>query len=92
MLESYMGQLFGPIYITSCSFEKWSAAIPRLQVVKINGDTCVVGFVHGSCLSEASRRDSDVNKQMDLVFYLFLTGVHVVPEPSDTSTTNMYIC
>ncbi len=25
---------------------------------------------------------------LDLVFYLFLTGVRVVPEPSDTSTTN----
>ncbi len=53
-----------------------------------NGGTCVVGFVHGSSLSEASRRGSGVNKQMDLVFYLFLTGVCEVAEPSDTSTPN----
>ena len=50
------------------------------------GGTCVVGFVHGSSSSEASRRGSGVNKQMDLVFYLFLTGVREVAEPSDTST------
>ena len=52
-----------------------------------NFSLCVVGFVHGSSSSEGSRRGSGVNKQMDLVFYLFLTGVRVVPEPSDTSTT-----
>ncbi len=45
----------------------------------------MVGFVHGSSSSEASRRGSGV-KQMDLVFYLFLTGVREVTEPSDTST------
>ena len=45
-------------------------------------------FVHSSCSSEASRRGSGVNKQMDLVFYLFLTGVREVAEPSDTSTPN----
>ena len=50
------------------------------------GGTCVVGFVHGSSSSEASRRGSGVNKQMDLVFCLFLTGVREVAEPSDTST------
>ncbi len=48
----------------------------------------MVGFVYGSSSSEASRRGSDVNKQMDLVFYLFLTGVREVAEPSDTSTTS----
>ncbi len=53
-----------------------------------NGGTCVVGFVHGSSSSEASRRGSGVNKQMDLVFYLFLTGVREVAKLSDTSTTN----
>ncbi len=53
-----------------------------------SGRTCVVGFVQGSCSPEASRRGSDVNKQMDLVFYLFLTGVREVAEPSDTSTTS----
>ena len=56
-------------------------------IITTIGGTCVVGFVHGSPSSEASRRGSGVNKQMDLVFYLFLTGVRVVPEPSDTSTT-----
>ncbi len=72
-----------------------SIAIPQLNDFKskltlhgTNGGTCVVGFVHGSPSSEASRRGSGVNKQMDLDFYLFLTGVRVVPEPSDTSTTN----
>ncbi len=53
-----------------------------------NGRTCVVGFVHDSCLSEASRRCSDLNKHVNFGFCLFLTGVRVVPEPSDTSTTN----
>ncbi len=51
----------------------------------IIGGTCVVGFGHGSCSSEASRGCSGVNKQMDLVFYLFLTGIREVTEPSDTS-------
>ena len=49
-------------------------------------NTRVVGFVQGSCSSEASRWYSGLNKQMDLVFYLFLTGVREVAEPSDTST------
>ena len=40
----------------------------------------------GSCTVRPRR--SDVNKQMDLVFYLFLTGVREVAEPSDTSTPN----
>ncbi len=48
----------------------------------------MVGFVYGSSSSEASRRGSGVNKQMDLVFYLFLTGVREVAEPLDTSTAN----
>ncbi len=58
----------------------------------VNGGTCVVGFVRGSCPSEseASRGCSGVNKEMDLVFYLFLTGsgAREVTEPSDTSTAN----
>ncbi len=44
--------------------------------------------VHGSCSSEASRGCSNVIKQKDLVFYLFLTWIREVTEPSDTSTTN----
>ncbi len=56
------------------------------------GGTCVVGFVHGSSSSEASRRGSGINKQMDLVFYLFLTGVREVTEPSDTSMAIGYTC
>ena len=35
----------------------------------------------GLCSSKASRGCSDVNKQMDLVFYLFRTGVREVTEP-----------
>ncbi len=58
----------------------------RWHAARHNGGTCVVRFVHGSSSSEASRRGSDVNKQMDLVFYLFLTGLREVAEPSDTST------
>ncbi len=52
-----------------------------------NGRTCVVGFVHSSCSSEASRRCSGLNKHVNFGVCLFLTGVRVVPEPSDTSTT-----
>ena len=63
-------------------------ALGYVSGVSANGDTCMVGFVHGSCSSEASRGCSDVNKQMDLVFYLFLTGVREVTKPSDTSTAN----
>ena len=53
-----------------------------------NGRTCVVGFGRGSCSSEASRRCSGLNKHVNFGFCLFLTGVRVVPEPRDTSTTN----
>ena len=42
----------------------------------------------GLCSSEASRGCPGVKKQMDLIFYLFLTGVCKVTEPSDTSTAN----
>ncbi len=52
----------------------------------------MVVFGHGSCSSEASRGCSGVNKQMDLVFYLFLTGVRKVTEPSDTSTAIVILC
>ncbi len=44
----------------------------------------------GSCSSEASRRGSGLNKHVNFGFYLFLTGVRVVPEPTDTSTTIGY--
>ncbi len=48
----------------------------------------MVGFGHGSASPEASRRCSGLNKHVNFGFCLFLTGVRVVPEPSDTSTTN----
>ncbi len=52
----------------------------------------MVGFVHGSCSSEASRRCSGLNKHVYFGFCLFLTGVRVVPEPTDTSTTIEWFC
>ena len=61
----------------------------RLRVETVTGRTCVVGFVHGSCSSEASRRCSGLNKHVNFRFCLFLTGVRVVPEPTDTSTTTV---
>ena len=78
----------GPVWQPLDSYLLWPIWHFPVSSLESNGDTCVVGFVHGSSSSEASRRGSVVNKQMDLVFYLFLTGVREVTEPSDTSTTN----
>ena len=54
------------------------------------GGTYVVGFVHGSCSSEASRGYSGVNKQMDHVFYLYLTGVGHLKRRSGIQDSSPY--
>ncbi len=66
----------------------WLCTAPQRLSLLTNGRTCVAGFVHGSCSSEASRRCSGFIIQVNFVIYLFLAGVREVPEASHTSTAN----